>query len=284
MTREFCTDRAIACGEPLAGTGAIAERHLFLVWPKTKWRRPRFESEGFTPELTAAMRATSSAKSYVGLIAGDGEELVLRSYPDNRRMTARDQSHLAEIILAWGRGEPLAGESSNRRAILCCTDARTDACCARYGFPLFKALSSAAPSFDIDILQCTHVGGCHFAPSVTVMPNRHRYGRLSPTDVPAFLEAISSDELYLPNYRGNPQLSEVEQAAELAAHLQNPSASQSDVIVLGTEEAGKGAVVRLEVRGAPTEVRLQRTDFAIHSNCRNLDGPPKLVSRWLAEK
>ena len=67
MARDFCTDIAMALGEPHEGTGALAERHLLVNWPKGKWRRPRFEAEGFAPELQSAMRAASGAGRYVGL-------------------------------------------------------------------------------------------------------------------------------------------------------------------------------------------------------------------------
>ena len=55
----FCTDHAIASGEPLAGTGTLAERHLFMRWPKGKWRRPRFETVGLADDLLAAMKAAT---------------------------------------------------------------------------------------------------------------------------------------------------------------------------------------------------------------------------------
>lgn len=80
--------------------------------------------------------------------------------------------------------------------------AKTDACCARYSFPVFKALAAAAPEFGIDVLQCTHIGGCHFAPSVIVMPDRQRYGRLMPAAVPDFLATIARNDLYMPAYKG----------------------------------------------------------------------------------
>jgi hypothetical protein len=279
--REFCTDRAIACGEPLAGTGAIAKRHLFLRWPKGRWRRPRFESEGLPPELTAAMRAATQPGSYVGLIAGDGEAFEFISFPEGRRVEAQNLAHAVEIVTAWGQGTELAGAPSGRPAILCCTDAKTDACCARYGFPLFKALIEHAPAHDVDIFQTTHIGGCHFAPSVVAMPDRRRYGRLTPAEAPAFLQTIARGEIYIPAYKGDPQLSELEQCAEVQARhlwsLPQPGA----IRILSVEMHGdEQAKVSVEADARRIEFLLERATLPVHSNCRDLGGPPKPTRRW----
>lgn len=279
--REFCTDRAIACGEPMAGTGAIAQRHLFLQWPKARWRRPRFESEGLSPELTAAMRAASQPTSYVGLIAGEGEDLEFISFPDGRRMRAHDQMHAREIVAAWGHGVELSGVPSTRPAVLCCTDAKTDACCARYGFPLFKALLASAPAYGVDVYQCTHIGGCHFAPSVVVMPDRRRYGRLTPAQVPHLLEAISRGAIYLPGYKGDPALNELQQCAEVAAR-QAWSADEPNAIGMLTIErqTNTEASIRVEADGRILDLDLERALLGVHGNCRDLHEPAKQTLRW----
>src|SRR5690606_12388115 len=54
-TRVFCADLAIAQDEPLAGIGAMAERHLFMLWPKGKWRRPRYQSADMDDVLQQAI-------------------------------------------------------------------------------------------------------------------------------------------------------------------------------------------------------------------------------------
>ncbi|MBU1306989.1 MAG: hypothetical protein KKF33_15905, partial [Alphaproteobacteria bacterium] len=206
---QFCTDIARACGEPLAGTGALAERHLFLRWPKGKWRRPRYEAADLDPAVRAAMIDAIAHGNYVGLFANDGSELELVSFPDGVRLLPRDAAHAAELIAAWGQGTPLPGIAIGHRVILCCTDAKTDACCARYGFGIYKAMAEQAPALGLEVLQVTHIGGCHFAPSVIVMPERRRYGRLTPEMVGDFLAAIAGERLYLPAYKGDPSLGEM---------------------------------------------------------------------------
>ncbi|QQR37092.1 hypothetical protein JI749_05610 [Devosia oryziradicis] len=281
----FCTDHAIASGEPLAGTGTLAERHLFIRWPKGKWRRPRFETVGLADDLLAAMKAATGNGRYVGFVdTGDGQSLELLSFPDMTSVMPRDQAHAAELVALWRDGLPLGGTPLPRRVILCCTDAKTDACCARYGFPVFKALAAAAPVFELDVLQCTHIGGCHFAPSVIVMPDRQRYGRLTPAAVPEFLAAIARDDIYLPGYKGNPGLGELEQSAEAAAR--HWAAGRRPVAlfeVAGVEMLGEdAATIAVRLDAETLTINAQRQPFPVYGNCRDMDSPAPIKHRWVA--
>ncbi|WP_316356415.1 sucrase ferredoxin [Devosia sp.] len=281
----FCTDHAIGCGEPLPGTAALAERHLFMRWPKGNWRRPRFETVGLSDELRTQMRAATGDGRYVGLVdTGDGEALELLSFPDATSIVPRDQAHAAELIARWRDGHPLGGEPLPRRVILCCTDAKTDACCARYGFPVFKALVAAAPAFDLDVLQCTHIGGCHFAPSVIVMPDRQRYGRLTPAAVPEFLAMVARHDIYLPGYRGNPALTELEQSAEAAARRWADGRYPIERIEVAEVKMLDEDTATIEVRlnAEPITINAQRQIFPVYGNCRDMDGEAPDKARWVA--
>ncbi|UXN73981.1 hypothetical protein N8D56_01060 [Devosia sp. A8/3-2] len=103
MVRLFCTDLAIAKGEPREGMGALAERHLFIRWPKGKWRRPRYMAADMSEALQAAMKTSMGHGRYVGLVdSGDGPELELLSFPDGRRYVPADQVETAELVAASG--------------------------------------------------------------------------------------------------------------------------------------------------------------------------------------
>ncbi|MCR6670167.1 sucrase ferredoxin [Devosia ginsengisoli] len=289
MSHRFCTDLAIARGEPLEGTGAMAERHLFLAWPKGKWRRPRYQSVDMDEALQAAMQGATGNGRYVGLIdRGEETEFRLWSFPDMRSVVASSQAEAAALIAAWGDGTPLDGEALPRRVILCCTDAKIDSCCARYGFPLYKALRAQAAAHGFDVLQCTHIGGCHFAPSVIVMPQRHRYGRLTPAEVPALLETLADNRIYLSAFKGRPDLQPDGQLAEIAAMrwAEARGVSQAQVRIVETLAVEPGRCsVRLRVGDSDLLVRLRQQAFEVHGNCRDLDaGPGKMVDRWLLEQ
>ena len=283
--RSFCTDHAIACGEPLPGTAALADRHLFMRWPKGRWRRPRFDATGLSEQLRAEMQAASGQGRYVGLVdLADGPELELLSFPDATSIVPRDQAHAAELIAQWRMGVTLSDNRLQRRVILCCTDAKTDACCARYGFPVFKALAAAAPAFNLDVLQCTHIGGCRFAPSVIVMPDRQRYGRLTPAAVPEFLGMVARNNIYLPAYKGNPELNELEQSAEAATRIWAEGRQTIEEIEIADVDLLTDDIATIHVRlnGQTIAVNAQRQNFAVYGNCRNMDDEPPLKPRWMA--
>src|SRR5690606_1410164 len=108
VTRAFCTDHAIAQQEPLAGTGAMAARHLFVRWPKGKWRRPRYESADLEHVLQRAIHESYGSDRYVGLIESDGRpDLELISFPDSRTAQPASQQEAAAMIRAWASGTPL---------------------------------------------------------------------------------------------------------------------------------------------------------------------------------
>jgi hypothetical protein len=289
LARSFCTDFAIEQAEPLAGTGAMAERHLFIRWPKGKWRRPRYESAGMDEVLQKAIHQSYGPGRYVGLLESDGQpDLQLVSFPDGRTALPASQDEAAELIRAWAGGTPLAGPALPRPVILCCTDAKVNACCALYGFPIYKALRERAGAFGFDVMQCTHFGGCHFAPSVIVMPQRSRYGRLTPGDIPGFLAAIGGGEHYLPAFKGRADLSEIDQCVDIAAaqwaeahgRRQGEVSLAEPPVVTGGEASALAMVGNTRLR-----ITLRQREFHVHGTCRSItEGDGKQVQRWVVSE
>lgn len=289
----FCRTLALERGEPLAGTGKLSPRFLMLAWPKGKWRVPRYESVDMSPALGEAIRGAMQSQvtdNSVVLVEGSpGQALpTLLAYPEGRSRITASEAETVAMIQAWTAGEPLPGPVDDRITILCCTDAKRDACCARFGFATFKALVAAADPARFNVLQGTHLGGCRFAASLIVLPTGQRYGRLEPADVPGFLAALENGEVYLPASRGNPHLDEPAQAAELAA------------MRWGAERGQTQASTRLEARqeidqdqivfsARSGEHRLSVTvaaqDFSVNSACSSIGvEPPELEKRWVATR
>ena len=271
-TKAFCTDYAIA--QPLAGTGAMALRHLFIRWPKGRWRSPRYQSAGIEDVLARAIHESYGPGRYIGLVESDGgPDLELVSFPDGRTFLPASQQDAASWVRAWADGAPLDGPSLPRPVILCCTDAKVNACCARYGFPIYKALREQAGGFGFDVMQTTHFGGCHFAPSVIVMPQRSRYGRLSVDDIPQFLATLAQGRHYLKGFRGRPDLSERDQCAEIAAWqwAEANGLQQQDVRLLdAVDETVDGSVAYAMAGAATLRIRLQQQSFHMHGTCHSL--------------
>ena len=288
----FCRTLTLERGEPHAGTGRLSERYLMLAWPKGKWRVPRFQSADMSPELGEAVRGAMQSErsdNAVELVEGSPGQVLptLFAYPEGRTAEPADDAELIGLIHAWTEGTPLPGPQDRRITILCCTDAKRDACCARFGFATFKALVASADPARFNILQSTHLGGCRFAASLIVLPSSQRYGRLTPDEVPAFLAALSADDIYLPASRGNPQLEEPEQAAELAVmrwgaergHKQSQAA-----LVERTAIADDRIVFIAQSGGETVSVTVQAREFLIDSACSGIGvEPPEVKKRWVAE-
>jgi len=289
----FCRTLTLERGEPHEGTGELSPRFLMLAWPKGKWRVPRFESVDMSPALSQAIRGAMQSDvtdNSVALVEGNPGQVLptLLAYPEGRSLSPASEAETAALIEAWTAGEPLPGPVDGRITILCCTDAKRDACCARFGFATFKALVASADPARFNLLQCTHLGGCRFATSLVVLPQGQRYARLAPDDVHAFLAALDKGEIYLPASRGNPHLDEPAQAAELAvmrwgaAHGESQSSTR-----LGDRQAvDEDHIVFSAASGAhQLTVTVAAKVFPIDSACDGIGvDPPDLEKRWLATR
>jgi hypothetical protein len=220
VAHQFCRDAAINAGEPLAGTGAIYQRLLLLAWPRRHWRMPRGTSVGMDAELGAAVSHAVAKGVHLILCdrPGDGAAIARLQAP-NEAIAAdfADTAGLARAITAYADGGALAGRSEARTTILCCTDSRRDACCARHGQATLTALLERADAQRYQVLQASHLGGCRFAASLMVLPRREHYGRLEPAQVDDFLLALDAGEPFLSAFRGRADLPPSAQVAEIAA-------------------------------------------------------------------
>jgi hypothetical protein len=286
----FCSDLARARGEPMEGTGAIAERVLLLAWPRGKWRVPRSQSVGMSAELAAAIEDAREKRPYLLLVDRTGGEPAPRLMIFPGSVVLGDSADEAEVIAAirtWADGEPVTGERDERITIICCTDSRVDACCARFGFATYKALLEQADPKRFNILQSTHIGGCRFASSVAVVGRRERYGRLTRDDVPAFLDAIGAGRPFLPAFKGRADLPEPEQVAELAAlrwaARQGQEAGAVTLMPVEREDE-QTLCYRAKIAGQSLSIRLEARDFVMHGHCDAVGGPGVLTRRWLVRE
>ncbi|MGR6432659.1 sucrase ferredoxin [Rhizobium sp. PAMB 3174] len=194
----------------------------------------------------------------------DGDDIALSA--NGSIIRAVGSADIAKQLMCLAAGEELSGERDDRITILCCTDSKHDPCCARYGFSTWKALPAHANPAVFRVLQSTHIGGCRFAASILVLPIRARYGRLKPREVPDFLACLQRDELYLPAYRGNPELDAISQVAECAARYFRKDLGFADKVVLDHKSGseGEGAVeVFASLASQRLLTRLQAETFEV---------------------
>lgn len=95
---------------------------------------------------------------------------------------------------------------------LVCTNGKKDKCCAKFGLPVFKFFESF--NADIQVWECSHVGGDRFAANVVAMPYGIYYGHVAVEDVGHILVRTLLKKIYKNNYRGLSRRSFFEQSIE----------------------------------------------------------------------
>ncbi|MGV3576486.1 MAG: sucrase ferredoxin [Devosia sp.] len=290
----FCSDLCLERGEPLAGTGDAPKRVLMLAWPRGKWRVPRWESVDMSPELSKALHEAAKAKLHVALVdkvEAESRLPTLHALPENIYADFTDETELIAAIRDYIAGGVFVGTRDTRPTILCCTDSRRDACCARHGFSTYKALVRIADPNKFNIVQATHLGGCRFAASLVVMPQRQRYGRMTAEHAEGFLDAIGRNDVYLPTYKGRTDEPQPAQVAELAAlkwAAENGVATTA--VALGgkiPEKAQEGDRLTLEadVLGARLSIHMHAQDFLVQGNCGVVaEGGGDITLRWCIDE
>jgi len=273
----FCRELCLERDEPLEGMGHLPERVLLLAWPRGKWRTPRWESVDMEPELAAAIHDASHAGLHVALIdkVGETDTLpTLMAQPESVYDDFDTQDEIAAAIRAYVAGEVFAGTVDPRITILCCTDSRRDACCARYGFSTYKTMTAIADPSRFNIVQATHLGGCRFAASLVVLPQRQRYGRMTAGQAPGFLQALLNNDIFLPTYKGRTDQPEPVQVAEIAAMrwAAENNAPPRRVRMLETEfperpEDGETCWLDAEVDDTRLAIRLKAQRYFVQGNC-----------------
>ncbi|WP_203568989.1 sucrase ferredoxin [Aestuariimicrobium ganziense] len=104
-------------------------------------------------------------------------------------------------------------------ALLVCTNAKRDQCCALVGRPIAAAVEQLAPG---RVWECSHLGGHRFAPTVLALPTGQVFGRVGvelAEQVLADLDAgvVSTTSAW--HDRGRSHLPPADQVADIAVRL-----------------------------------------------------------------
>ncbi len=123
--------------------------------PRTQFIKQRGRRD--VPLLLAVADTRPSRQRLVGTTIPDHHELAHRRFDTLPDCDARE---LDPILLV-------------------CTNGRRDACCARFGGPVYDALRGVTAH---NVWQTTHLGGHRLAPVVMSLPDGLCFGRLSPAE------------------------------------------------------------------------------------------------------
>ncbi|MFI0486081.1 sucrase ferredoxin [Actinomadura sp. 9N215] len=201
---------------------------------------------GVRPQLirrAGRRRATPPLQVYAAFSRGGEVWTEGRELADPAELASLDLDALAAGL------SPGLGERTPEPVFLVCTHGRRNACCARTGAPLARALTARF----VDLVwETTHVGGDRFAANLVCLPHGLCYGNLGETDAVAAANAYLRGEVVLDRLRGRAGTSEPAQAVEHFIRARTGRLGLADVAgvavrpVAGT--SGYEAVV--EVRGS----------------------------------
>lgn len=93
-----------------------------------------------------------------------------------------------------------------------CTHGKKDKCCAKWGLPVYDQLKDQ--NSDLQVWQCSHVGGHRFAANVLIMPYGIYYGNIEINDITDIVEHNTKAMIYFEKYRGASIYTPLQQAIE----------------------------------------------------------------------
>lgn len=296
----FCREASIGAGEPIAGTAA-ADTYVWLVLEHARpWgakalpesdlpEEVKSRLEGWADEIPGARVQLVRGRDDVSR-TGELSFFVADSRPEHRavvRFGLRSPEALLELdlpdVLARlreGREVP-GGETPDRPIMWVCTNGKRDRCCAKWGTPVYNA---ACANQGVDVWQTTHLGGHRFAATLLWLPEGFCFGRVTPDEVPALIEAALRGDLYrLDRVRGRTALDAPGQAAEVA-WLERTGA-RSMGAVAGCSSAGddeRRVVTITDSEGSSHELHVRHHAFGT-SAVPSCAKPAKPVAGWLPE-
>jgi hypothetical protein len=257
--RPFCSDISRENDEPLGATASRIDRWL-LVEYRGLWSSAALAGSGLSDQVKGRLRALRAAQPRTRLL------LIRR--PDRRHHpnlavyvadSRQGQERLARLEIA--HHEDLRDVDPSETAIeideplfLACTHGKHDPCCARYGRPLFEALSEQLSAESA--WQCTHVGGDRFAGNAVCLPYGLYYGRVERDEVPALVDEYLAGRISLAHYRGRSCWPFAVQAAERRIRAEEGLTGFDDLSLAGVTQDGDRWTVSFTTRAGPREVEV----------------------------
>ncbi|MBB5851322.1 sucrase ferredoxin [Amycolatopsis umgeniensis] len=239
--RGRCADLADAANDPGEGTAPPAERWLLIEHPGP-WGRLALTGSGIDPAALRSLTAWAARnQGRIALI----RRVARRSSSSNRasrwfRIDSRpghEEIRAGEFTDAAGLAAvPFAdGELLSQPLALVCVHGRHDTCCAVRGRSLAATLTAEYPE---ETWECSHIGGCRFAPSLVLLPHGFTYGGLRPGHAVDVVRRYTHGTLDPRDLRGRSSLKPNVQAAQHHARAATGARGIDDLRPLGEVHDG----------------------------------------------
>jgi hypothetical protein len=281
--RGLCSEVSREHGEPLAATASRVDRWI-LIEHHGAWGKDAVDSSGLSAEVKAHLmeRATALRPAKVLFIrrrerrASDGVHVYWGSSAPRSLWLSSTVVEEHEDLLDLDFADP--GDALAHPLLLVCTHGKHDACCAKYGLPVYEAMRDLVD--EAWLWQCSHVGGDRFAGNVVCLPEGVYYGRVGAGDALALLEDHLAGLVQLDLYRGRSCYSFRVQAAERAVREASGTLGLYEVELRSTSPI----LFRAGGREYEIDVEVEDGDLAqLTCNAAGLSRPRRYVARILRE-
>lgn len=301
----LCSRRSADLGLPLVGSAGCHEAILaFELDPP--WTARLTGSRAGGPALDEALDAIGRLPGSVRVLAlepaspsSDGRVRVLwfaRGGGDFTSYTRSEYRVLRETLPAvlhqlaeTGSTPADAVEEGGRgRDLMVCTHGSRDACCGKFGYPLYRRLLELAERGhpDTRVWRCSHLGGHRFAPTLLDLPSGRLFGRVGDNDAGTLLAggadlAARAGDLY----RGRMALPEPAQIVERRLWTEAGAAFDGAALHWNVEGQGDRFRVRLAAlcpdgRHLETEAVVERSAALAVATPASCGRDPETESPW----
>lgn len=222
--QQFCAQLARQAGESIFGTATQANT-WFLLEYRRPWRAKAVTDNRLplvVQEYLARQTAAIPASRLLFIRQRDQSERPLRFFvvrsDESAPLLYEFRLDAYQDLLALDMTAVVAGSSeyaASKRTeplYLVCTNGVRDRCCAKFGIPLYEALSDYQGEA---AWQSSHIGGHRYAPTLLFLPHSVSYGQVTPEEIRAAVDAHRQGQLFnLERYRGRTIHAPHVQAAE----------------------------------------------------------------------
>lgn len=201
----LCSAVAKDAGDDPGGSATPFDAYLGVEIP-LPWHWEVADSPGFPEVLRETLdgaREKGAIGKYVGLVPGPGltrhghARVLLMRRPGSGPFAAYERREYllpTDALVSFAEalsGRDLSGFERYRvvgtdaRDILVCTHGSRDACCGKFGYPVFDQLRSRHAGPGLRVWRASHIGEHRFSPTLIDFPEGRYWGHLEPLAVEA---------------------------------------------------------------------------------------------------
>ncbi|HEX8650087.1 MAG TPA: sucrase ferredoxin [Pyrinomonadaceae bacterium] len=217
----YCSELSRRHAEKTFGTASTGEVWLLIEYPYW-WGAKAFHESGLSTAVKAHLNKALKTipRSRLLFIKQDrvrGRELKIflvrssETHPSAVQLTVKDYYELLDVDFASAIRSPQNETILRSPLYLICTHGRRDKCCAKFGYPLYKALRKEMGE---GVWQSSHVGGDRFAANLICFPHGLFYAHVTEESARTIIDEYNRRRLVLDKYRGRACYSHPAQAAD----------------------------------------------------------------------